>query len=63
MTAYTFHLEYESAYAPKLLFATLMVASLNHARLLNSIYDESGLTLIFDKDISQAEIVRFMSTL
>ena len=63
MTAYKFRLEYNSAFAPKLLFATLWVAAMAHAKLIENDFDETGLNLTFDKDLSQAEIVTMLSTL
>ena len=63
MTAFKFRLEYNSPFAGKLLFSTLFVAAKSHARLVNTERDETGLVLTFDKDVSQTDIINFMSKL
>ena len=63
MTAFKFRLEYDSPFAPKLLFSTLWVAAMARAKLIDNEYDETGLTLTFDKDLSQAEIVTMLSAI
>src|SRR3989304_9074283 len=57
----TYRLEYDSPGASELFFSVLLAAAKTHTRLIDSKYDNDGVSFTFDNNVDQSMIVCILS--